>query len=811
MNSHRLVSGWLAVGGLVMNLQAQELLYQEGFNDDGTVTVPPRYTVVGGFKSEAPHVAGTVGDAADQIGPVYWARSAEVSYVGVPAPTAGRRAALAWNAAIASGDIAPDVLTLVVNTVKWLASDKPNPVVAFTPSMTSAVGLVEALASRGIAVEDDPGGAEGAVTADVIIKAPGGSPSRFAASPKGVLNFSALDHDDLLLSSIGAQASFEAAGAEVVAAAHPIAVGVPAEFPMPAGVRTWELLGDTLPGGSTVVATFKRVIPPSVTSLADVEAMVAGTKEAIKATATVTELDFNDASPGDWFFDNPIPGSASGVWGLVARGQLQVGTAGTYSFALGMDDGARLRIDANRNGIGPEDTVIVEDAAGAHRARYGDVTFSATGMYEFEVLAFNSGGGGSLELSVSLLAGGNDTSPINSGSWEPLGFNFGAVTLSGVVTADSYVPSGPSEEVTAPLLMVLNGPNDTPPGSVFGGGPFEGFEGSGFFAGSGLNKWLAETIESLGGYRSVRLRPVNVAGKEDVKVTVALAATFLDFETNDFLDIVAYPNGVGGAEVRLARFSAPTGATKYFADVTRGNINQLGLRFIDATYDIPAGATDLVIEIRSFTSWWNEIVGFDNIRITSGAIATPLELGAPSVADAMVNLTWAGGEAPFLVQWSAALPPVWMDLRTASASPVSIPRVGPAGFVRVQSGAAGEVRLFQAALSGASEVPPVDTPATGSAWLSLSGDTLTYYVSYTGLKAVANAAHIHGPASTTTSAPPLFDLIPVPAFGTSGVLSGTRTLTAGQLTQLDNGELYINIHTSVHGGGEIRGQVMVVP
>ncbi len=45
---------------------------------------------------------------------------------------------------------------------------------------------------------------------------------------------------------------------------------------------------------------------------------------------------------------------------------------------------------------------------------------------------------------------------------------------------------------------------------------------------------------------------------------------------------------------------------------------KLGLRFQDVTYDLPANATKLVVRVEARTTWWNEIVGFDNIRITSG-------------------------------------------------------------------------------------------------------------------------------------------------------------------------------------------------
>ncbi len=806
----------LAVASLLLGLWSKaEVLYVEDFNTDGSVGPNPRYTIIGGFKSEPPHDPANVANTADQIGPVYWARNTEVSFVGVPAPTAGRRALLAWDGAIIPGSVdtlggSPEVFRLVENTVKWLARDKANASVVFTPNSAAAQGLADYLTLRGYQVTDDDGvTSDTAYPADVIIKAPGGSPSRFAQAPQGVLTFSALDHDDMLTSSLGSTASFQPGPGTLVTSTHPVAAGVPATFPVADLTYNWNLVGDILPGGAITVASMIRRIPPTVASLAEVDAMAAGTKPADKASGTVTELDFSDASPGDWFWDNPLPGGVTGLWGLVARGKLDVRTAGRYSFALGMDDGARLRIDANRNGLGPEDNVIVEDAAGGHRARYGDVTFSTAGLYDFEVVVFNSGGAGGIEMSVSTQAGGGDTSAISGGSWELLGQTSGNVALSGSIAVDVYVPTGPDQEVPVPLLVLLNGPTDTPPGAVFGGGPFSGYEGTGFFAGSGLNKWNPEPIGDLGGYRTVRLQPINVAGKENVKVTVALAATFLDFETSDFLDIVAYPQGVGGPEVRLARYSAPTGNDKYFVDVQNGNINRLGLEFRDVTYDIPAGATTLVIEIRAATTWWNEIVGFDHIRITAGAVVSP-PLRVESivqVAGQRVELTCSGGTLPFLVQGATALPGTWVDLLTVNSRTFSLPRVGDAAFFRVVDATSKNVRLFSAVLTGAAERPaPVDTPASGEGWAALDGNLLTWYVVYRDLKGPLTMAHIHGPADVNSAAGVIVDLTPTPG-AMRGVISGSAEV--GQTVQdaLIQGRAYFNIHTTVHGGGEIRGQL----
>jgi hypothetical protein len=118
---------------------------------------------------------------------------------------------------------------------------------------------------------------------------------------------------------------------------------------------------------------------------------------------------------------------------------------------------------------------------------------------------------------------------------------------------------------------------------------------------------------------------------------------------------------------------------------------------------------------------------------------------------------------------------------------------------------------FTSALSGAAERPnPVITTGTGVARLTLEGDTLTYHVTYEGLSGTATAAHIHGPAGPEVAAGVLVPLVPVGAFGSSGSLEGSVTLTAEQKAALVGGQTYVNIHTAANGGGEIRGQAVPV-
>ena len=109
-------------------------------------------------------------------------------------------------------------------------------------------------------------------------------------------------------------------------------------------------------------------------------------------------------------------------------------------------------------------------------------------------------------------------------------------------------------------------------------------------------------------------------------------------------------------------------------------------------------------------------------------------------------------------------------------------------------------------LNGANERPtPVVPPAIGSGTITRVGNKLFYNINYSGLSADATGAHIHGPADANATAGVLVPLSG--AVGTSGTHSGVVTLSAAGLGALVDGLTYVNIHTTLNGGGEIRGQV----
>jgi hypothetical protein len=298
MKTHRTTTCWrlarlsrtipAALSLCAISSATGETLLQEDFNTDGSAGPNPRYTITGSFLSEAPHDPVDVPNAPDQLGPVFWGRNSEASFVGVPAPTKGRRALLAWDGALVpgspTGGASPEMMQLIANAVKWLAKEKPNATIAFSPNMAIAQPLADHLAQLGyVIVDDDRVTSDTAYPADAIIKGPDGEfASRFANAPQGVLAFGAIEHDDMLTSSIGSVANFQSGPATVVNPAHPAAAGVPAGFTAADVPANWNLMGDTLPGGAITIATMVRVIPQTVANLADVDAMAAGTKPAAK-------------------------------------------------------------------------------------------------------------------------------------------------------------------------------------------------------------------------------------------------------------------------------------------------------------------------------------------------------------------------------------------------------------------------------------------------------------------------------------------------------------------------------------------------
>jgi len=146
---------------------------------------------------------------------------------------------------------------------------------------------------------------------------------------------------------------------------------------------------------------------------------------------------------------------------------------------------------------------------------------------------------------------------------------------------------------------------------------------------------------------------------------------------------------------------------------------------------------------------------------------------------------------------------------------------------------------YTTSLSGAAEAPPNASPGTGTATVGfdVATHTLVIDVTFSGLLGTTTAAHIHcctaipgeGTAGVATQVPNFVDFpLNVMAgtyshvFDTSlastwnqAFINAHGGTTAGAeaalLAGLDNGEAYLNIHTTFAPGGEIRGFLQPVP
>lgn len=128
------------------------------------------------------------------------------------------------------------------------------------------------------------------------------------------------------------------------------------------------------------------------------------------------------------------------------------------------------------------------------------------------------------------------------------------------------------------------------------------------------------------------------------------------------------------------------------------------------------------------------------------------------------------------------------------------------------------VESLRATMTPGSENPPVtnapNASGTGNFFLATDGKSVSYSIGVTGLTGNPTGVHIHGPAGIGVNADLL---VPLSAAAiTTGLLaSGEFNATSSPTVSFDsllvlirNGNAYLNVHTSLNPGGEIRGQIV---
>jgi CHRD domain len=106
-------------------------------------------------------------------------------------------------------------------------------------------------------------------------------------------------------------------------------------------------------------------------------------------------------------------------------------------------------------------------------------------------------------------------------------------------------------------------------------------------------------------------------------------------------------------------------------------------------------------------------------------------------------------------------------------------------------------------LTGDQEVPPVTSAATGVGTLVIKNDhSVSGSIKTTGIE--GTMAHIHL-AEPGKNGPPIITLTKT-ADNTWSVPEGSK-LTDDQFKSFKEGNLYVNVHSAEHKGGEIRTQL----
>lgn len=119
------------------------------------------------------------------------------------------------------------------------------------------------------------------------------------------------------------------------------------------------------------------------------------------------------------------------------------------------------------------------------------------------------------------------------------------------------------------------------------------------------------------------------------------------------------------------------------------------------------------------------------------------------------------------------------------------------------------VEVYTAVLSGAAERPtPVTTTATGAAVITVIGNLVSWKVTVTDIDSII-LGHIHkGVVDSAGGVVVNFAPAPTGLNFTGTATQGSAVVVDSVLTLMRGDRAYVNIHTRVNGGGELRGQLV---
>lgn len=130
-------------------------------------------------------------------------------------------------------------------------------------------------------------------------------------------------------------------------------------------------------------------------------------------------------------------------------------------------------------------------------------------------------------------------------------------------------------------------------------------------------------------------------------------------------------------------------------------------------------------------------------------------------------------------------------------------RLAPVTMLLLASAGLHAQQPMSISLKGDAEVPPVTTSATASGQITVMPDhTVSGSIKFSGI--TPTMAHIHEGAAGKNG-PPIITLTKVA--GDGYVVPPAAKLTSSQYASFAAGNLYVNVHSEKHPGGELRAQL----
>lgn len=200
---------------------------------------------------------------------------------------------------------------------------------------------------------------------------------------------------------------------------------------------------------------------------------------------------------------------------------------------------------------------------------------------------------------------------------------------------------------------------------------------------------------------------------------------------------------------------------------------------------------------------------FDNLTGAPTAAhfhLAPAGVNGPAIVDLFGTINgnvMAGVASPLNVDFINALlnANMYINIHTA---------LNPSGEIRGQiQKFAREAYTFE--LNGGQEVPAVNTTGTGAGVVTIDRDQISahYMVVYSGLEGNFTASHFHN-APPGVNGPVIYNLTTqFNAFGGAfGYWDGSSSPAFASSPKFQANEMYINVHSDQHTGGEIRGNIV---